>query len=533
MKKVLIGLGIIAITNWGCKKDFLTSLANNPNSPTTSVATPQLLLPGALYNLSQLLNGVTGTTGAAAYDRQAAWLGYWNYQPGYSFNSTVQDYVMNSGAPQLWDNYYGILANLNVMAQKTAGDPKQSNYYDIANVLEAVCFQNLVDLYNNIPYSQALQGQGNFYPNYDDASSIYDSLTVKLDKAITDIKANLNNADAVLPTTDDIMFGGDMQTWMQFANTVKLRLLLRETNVAAKQSYISSEISGTASDGYLQTDALVNPGYTSAQPNNFYGGFGVSPSGSLNSDASYIGANETAIDFYKNTNDSRLGYFYSPKNITATDPSYNNVTLPLNFSDYWGNYLGKQSANPDGTGSSNIGSGIVKDPTQGTVMMLAAESYFLQAEATVLGYLPGGAAAALPLYQQGITKSYEYLNVGGSASAADAQAAIYYGQNIGFVAFPLTATADSLVHTIIEQKWAALNGINNVEAYNDWRQTYSAATNMGYPIVPVSADAANTFPHMPFRYFYPDEEQTNNNAAWAAAGGATTNVFTDKIFWMK
>lgn len=533
MKKVLIGLGILAITNWGCKKDFLTSLANNPNAPTTSVATPQLLLPGALYNLSQLANGVTGTTGAAAYDRQGVWMGYWNYQPGYSFNSTVQNYVMSSASPTLWDNYYGILSNLNVMAQKTAGDPKNSNYYDIANILEAICFQNLVDLYNNIPYSKALQGQGNFYPSYDDGSAIYDSLTAKLDNAISDISANLNNSSTILPTTDDIMFGGNMQSWLQFANTVKLRMLVRESNVSAKQAYISTELSSTASVGYLQTDALVNPGYTSSQPNNFYGGFGVSPSGSLNSDASYIGANETAIDFYKKTSDPRLGYFYSPKNVTATNPSYNTVTLPLNFSDYWGNYLGVQSANPDGTGSSNIGSGLVQSPTQGTVLMLASESYFLQAEATVLGYLPGGPAAALPLYQAGITKSFEYLNVGGSTSAADAQAALYYGQDIGYVSFPLSASTDSLDHTILEQKWAALNGISNVEAYNDWRRTYNSTTNSGYPIVPVSASPSNTFPHMPFRYFYPTEEQVNNNTAWAAAGGATTNVFTDKIFWMK
>jgi Starch-binding associating with outer membrane len=533
MKKVLIiGLGFIAITIWGCKKDFLTSLANNPNAPTTNVATPQLVLPGAILDLAQLANGVSGTTGAPAYDEQAAWMGYWNYQPGYSFVSSVQNYVMTSASPQLWDNYYGILSNLNVIAQKTAGDPNNTNYYDIANILEAICFQNLVDLYNDIPYSQALQGQGNFFPTYDDASLIYDSLTTKLDNAITDISANLSNASAVVPTTDDIMFGGDMQSWLQFANTVKLRLLIRESNVSSKQAYISSEIAKTASVGYLQTDALINPGYTDAKPNNMWYGFGVTSSGSLGSDASFIGANETAIDFFKATNDPRLGYVYTPKNVTATNPNFANVVLPLNFNNYWGNYLGIQSSNPDGTGSSNIGSGLIQGPGQGTVMMLAAESYFLQAEATVLGYIPGGAAEALPLYHAGITKSFEYLNVGGSTSAADGYAATYYNQNIGFVAFPLSASADSLEHTILEQKWAALDGVNNVEAYNDWRRTYNPAMNSGYPIVPVSASPSNTFPHMPFRYFYPTEEQNTNHDAWAAAGGATTNVFTDKIFWM-
>jgi hypothetical protein len=166
-------------------------------------------------------------------------------------------------------------------------------------------------------------------------------------------------------------------------------------------------------------------------------------------------------------------------------------------------------------------------------MMLAAESYFVQAEATVYGWLPGGAAQAKVLYQNGIRASYEYLNVGGSTGAADTYAAAYYNQpNVAYVAFPTTASQDSLIHIIIEQKWAALNGINNVEAYNDWRRTFNPSRNTGYPIVPVSVSPSNIEPHAPFRYYYPTEEATSNGTAWKAAGGNAIDPFTDKIFWM-
>jgi hypothetical protein len=309
-------------------------------------------------------------------------------------------------------------------------------------------------------------------------------------------------------------------------------LLVREVNVTSKAAFIASEISKTASYGYITSDALINPGYSSSDPNLIYGGFGVSPSGSLNYAASFIGANATAVNFYLSTNDVRVGYFYTPRNVVATTPGYfsPSVSLPADAGNYAGNPLGLQVSIPGG--SSNIGSGLVQSPSQSAVMMTASESYFLQAEATVDGWLPGGNGAAQTLYQNGITKSYEFLNVGGSTTAADAAAATYYAQNLPWVAFPVGATSDSLVHTILEQKWAALNGINAAEPYADWRKTFNATTNTGWPMVPVSASPTNTESHMPFRYYYPTEEQQNNNASWTAAGGANVDPFNTKIFWM-
>ena len=62
---------------------------------------------------------------------------------------------------------------------------------------------------------QALQGQGNFFPAYDKGSDIYDSLVLKLDGCNEYYyKVNLSNAGVIPPTTDDIMFGGDMQQWL-------------------------------------------------------------------------------------------------------------------------------------------------------------------------------------------------------------------------------------------------------------------------------------------------------------------------------
>jgi Starch-binding associating with outer membrane len=525
MKKLLIVIVIgAAMMSSSCQKGFLTSLANNPNAPTTAAATPQLVLPATLTSIINITNGVN-------YQSEGSWMGYWMYSPGYSFNSGVENYVMTQSGPQHWDDYYGVLTNLNFIVDETNGNHQYANYNAIANILEAVCFKNLVDLYNDVPYSNALEGQGDFYPSYDNGSDIYDSLVLKLDNAMDTINANLNDASVNLPANDDIMFGGDMTQWLEFANTLKLKMLVQQSAVSSKQSYLSTEAAKTASFGYLTQDALVNPGYSISQPSPMYGGFGLGASGAINSQFTFIVSNQTAIDFYKKTNDVRLGYFCAANGVYPNNPAYNTVNLPLNFSDYAANYLGNQASISGG--GSGIGPGLIQSPDQSAVMMLAAESYFVQAEATVYGWLPGGAAAAQTLYQDGITASYEYLNVGGSTASADTYAAAYYNQsNVSFVSFPLTASSDSLIHIIIEQKWAALNGISNVEAYDDWRRTYNSATNTGYPIVPVSISPSNSEPHMPFRYYYPTEETTSNGASWKAAGGNTIDPFNDKIFWM-
>ena len=512
---------VIMITS--CSKNYLSDLQQNPNALSTNDVTPQLILPAAI-------TGITDITNGRGYSSQAVWEGYWNGQPGMALTN-IYTYAMSNLDPQLWDNYYGVLTNLNALVQASQG-VTNSNYRDIANILETVCFKNLVDLYNDVPYSQALKASQFFYPVYDHGSDIYDSLTAKLDDAISDIHANLNNIAVIVPTNDDVMFKGDMQNWLLLANTLKLRLLVNESGVSAKQSYIAAEIVGTSSYGYLTSDALVNPDYNDAKPSPMWAAFGVSPTGNLNGSNSEFGANRSALDFYKFTQDARLPYFYSPKGIKPNSlPDFYSIVLPPDTSNFAGNHTG--IPDPIIGGASGIGPGILKGATQSAVMMTAAESFFIQAEATVKGWLPGGNESAQKLYQNGITSSYEYLGVGGSQDAADYIASFYFSQDIPFVAFPLDAGPDSLIHTILMQKWAALNSISMAEPYNDWRRTFIPNMESGYPIVPVSLSLTNTAPHMPFRYYYPLKEQTTNSASWAAAGGQSIDPFVNKIFWMK
>ena len=98
--------------------------------------------------------------------------------------------------------------------------------------MKAYHFQILVDCYGDIPYSEALGRSLEATPKYDDAQTIYEDLIVQLTEAITLIKNAPENV--VIPGDDDAMFGGDMDEWIKFANTVKLRILVRQSDMTGR-----------------------------------------------------------------------------------------------------------------------------------------------------------------------------------------------------------------------------------------------------------------------------------------------------------
>lgn len=492
----------------GCKKTFLSELAVNPNAP--SQATPQLVMTSVLHYTAGDISG------GGLYQNIAVWMGYWNYSGNYSIGTTTLNYTLTSGTPQAWDQWYGNLSNINYIEQSSKVLPGYDNFVAIAKILKALNFQYLVDFYDKVPYSQAFQGVGNFFPKYDDGLSVYTSLIGQLDSAITII----NNAPAgdVNPQASDVMFGGNMQEWAQFANTLKLRFLLREAMMSGQTSFIQGEIAKTLATGFLGQgqDALVQEGYNNSSQGNqtpVWANYGESPSGSLYADSyNFMRAGGYAMSFYKSTNDPRLGYFYGKIGDDPTDPAFSTPD-PLQ-ADFVATMFGDPNVIPN-SGASGIGPGVMQGPAAPAPVMLASEALFLQAEAALMGWIPGSAQT---LYQEAITESFRWL--GDANYTTDAQT--YYSQvGVAGVSWPATQAGQDTV--ILTQKWAALNGNDIVESYDDYRE-------FGIPNVPLSLNSTVNVSHLPWRYLYPQREfDTNGKNANQYAG---INDQTDKIFWM-
>ncbi len=511
MKKLLLCTFIAGgIFLSGCKKDFL-DVNVNPNQAAT--ATPELVLPGALANTAARLDNAINN-----FSFISGWLGYVAPSGSYALSSSdFSTYKLTAtfGAA-IFDGTYDNLADYDFVEKKSNEDNKPF-LEGIAKIMKALNYQVLVDLYNNVPYTEALQGTANLNAKYDDAATIYGDLFKQITAGMTLIRATPEGGFPDGKT--DIMFAADdgadaaytTDKWLKFGNTLKLRMLLHLSEMTAKPAYYESELAAVVSDeaGFLDVDATVNPGYlnSTGKLNPFY-------SSNYNVSGTYINdfwrANAFPIEVYTRTNDPRLGQVYAPLSDGVS---------------FVGNVVGSGN-NAVGSSSSTFGPGVLRGFNQDASIMLAAESYFVQSEASLRGMIPG---VPEDLYKQGITESFRYLDV----PDYEAAAATYYSQeDAPEVFYDATKSQDAQLSLIIFQKYLAENMINVLEPYTDYRRFVNSNHNPK-PLadIPLSVSNAVDERAIPYRLLYPISELKTNTANVPQLPGALPG-HSNKIFWM-
>jgi hypothetical protein len=549
----------MAITATGCKKEFDVNKYANQRADDL----PNLLLYAGLDE--------TATNNAINYLDLPRWMGYWARNGSFPPDEQTETYdIKNSYTDSEWIRIYQNLAAYDLL-ENTGRNLSLPFYIGAAKVMKAYCFSTLVDLYNDVPYKEAFGENTKDHPAYDNGQDIYNDLVAQLDSAIIyfeNARVYYQNHPVGVALTDDqydIMFGSArtkassynqrLTLWEKLTNTLELKLLLHQSQIPAQQNFIQKKINTIITSGERKAagfigageSAVVNPGYnaSSGKQNPFYNLF-INTDGSFTRNSLYYCANTYAFDFYSSGNDSRLGYLYGtsitimflPCGIcgdtayffpwTVVDDSitlYNFTNGPviavykgdtLHPEDFGSNYDGDPNALSSIFAFDIVG-GLFKGSAQDQFIFSDFESLFLQAEAVQRGYIVG---SAQNLYEAAITQNYLYV----------------FGQNVVYLAksyftqgipdIDWSASPNKL-EAILTQKWAAMNGINWVEAYADYRRTgYPASNILGISHAPTHAQ-----PMIPIRFLYPQVE-LNKNAAHVPQLGANAQ-FTAKVFWDK
>jgi Starch-binding associating with outer membrane len=508
MKKIFIILITFSLlAGMGCKKGYL-DVNTNPNQSTS--ADPSLVLPSALA--VTVANWYPGPT------TFSEWMGSWAVSGSYAINANDpgSTYKMTTDAyDALWQSVYDNLEDYQYIIT-AANTNKQPFLEGAARIMKAFNYQHLVDLWNDVPYSDALKGAASLRPAYSKGMDVYDSLFIELQKGIVLVKS----AGVTASATSDIMFGGDQTMWAQFANTIRLEMLLRMSQLTTKPAFFQPNLALTVAEPakFLTIDALIQPGYanSSGQGNPFWQRFYNLSGQAVSSFGDFWAANQFAVNFYQSSGDPRLSREFSPLAGTST---------------FIGNKLGLANGNPVNGKYSIFGPGVLQGYAAPAVMMLASESYFLQAEAVALSYYTGDDNA---LYQQGIIESFRYLGVPNYTDSFN----VYYAKEAGnpMVNYSTASSVLAKQTIILRQKWAALNSINSTESYADYRKfDYLHTGTAPYPgplgDTPLSFSPYIDIAKIPTRLKYPTSEYSRNPENVNAEG--TIDHQVNKIWWMQ
>ncbi len=368
-------------------------------------------------------------------------------------------------------------------------EPVKKNKLAIIELVDVYAYSQLVDVFGNIPYTQALDPE-NVYPKYDDAHDVYKDLLVRIDAAL----ANLDKTSDSFGSAD-FYYGGDVAAWIKFGNSLKIRIAI--TIADGDNALAKSSVEAAVSKCFTSNadDCLMK--YETSAPN--YNQLYADLIASGRHD--FVAAN-TIIDAMNTLNDPRIGSYF-----TQVDTSSVPGTVKLAYKGGEYGYLNSYSQ------SSHI-SDAVQTPDFPGIMLTYSEIQFYLAEAKERGYTVPGTAESY--YNAAITASFDFWGTAGAATYL-AKPEVAYTTAVG-----PTATWRQKIGL---QSWIA-NYTRGLEAYNTWRR-------LDYPILYLP-EYTTAYSDIPVRFTYPVNEQTLNADQYAAASTAVGgDLVTTKLFWDK
>jgi hypothetical protein len=495
--KIITGsLAILLLISAGCTKNF-DSINTNPNTPET-VTSEQYLFPPIIKNA---LNNY-------AYRSQFEAAVCGDYYANQYVSGFDDDWTAGSveGSFQ-WSLYNQLrdVENLRVLAHNK-GD---QNNEGAALVLRCWMFQVMTDNFGDLPYTQAVQGKesGIFAAPYDKQEVIYAALMDSLKVA--------NNlfATGTDQINGDILMNGNVMRWREFANGLRLRLLMRMSNVTGSTIDVAGEMNAIASDpstypvfeSYNDQAALE---FLSQQGNEFPA-YHNNPIGDYHLSTTFKANLDTL-------NDPRIAYYAMPTpNSFGGAPQYGavpNCILAQDDATYNGgpNFQSQESPLLMPINAYQEASPIA---AQGMILS-CAEVQFILAEGKERGLITGGDDAA-DYYLRGVVDQFSYdssrlvvLGASGTGIFPTASAitptAAYYAQPL--VAY--SGTTEEKLWKIRIQRWFSMF-YTGFEGWSEFRRTGVPTQTAAGPNSAISV--------WPKRVRYPLSEVSYNKANYDAA----------------
>ena len=499
MKKYILNTlmwGVLALGASGCTEKYL-DINSNPYEPGD-------LNPDD-YALGSAMNNLAGTVVSADVNTAQftdcllggpcggyfADSGAWAFSIS-NFNATNDWTRVFMMSDQIIPVLYSNLNQVQIVSQNTDNPVP----YAIAMIIKVAAMSRVTDTYGPIPYTQ-IGVDGRVTVPYDSQETVYNAFFDELDEAIATLSEN--SSSALVPTADYV-YSGNVQQWIKFANSLKLRLAMRISYANPAKAREMAESAVNQEFGVIESNednaawhyfgSITNPLFTAIN----YNGDESRPSAEI-------------VCYMNGYNDNRRASYFVNEDGAFDSDVYVGLRRSIDRTDEARAYFPSYSA-------INISA---NDAIQ---WMNAAEVAFLRAEGVaVFGFNLGGTAK--DFYEQGIRLSFAQWGASGEDDYIEDDRSVpqTYTDPAGLNSYASTisditikwdesASTEEKQERIITQKWIA-NWMLGSEAWADYRRT-------GYPrLIPAQAagnksggvvDSNRGARRMP----YPSEENANN-----------------------
>lgn len=381
-------------------------------------------------------------------------------------NNTTYDLSIDWKNAAFERAFVGVMPAWNAIQQK-AKELQQPQVEALATIVKVEAMHRTTDMYGPLPYLSF--GKGGLKNAYDGQKEIYDSFFTELNHAI-EVLTDFNKKDPSAMVLDnfDFIYGGNVQNWIKFANTLKLRLAMRIVYADAPKAQKMAEEAVNHPIGVMTSAsevAKLNHSENLSYRNMLY----VIGQGEFND----IRMGATMDSYMNGYNDPRIGSYFK----LSTAGKYTGIRTGINI-------VREKYAEKAPFSDLNV------TATTDVVWMNPSEAYFLRAEGALRNWNMGGTAQ--DLYEAGVRTSFALVSAGSvdgylkddksvpapyTDPATSGNSVAAGDQQLGTITIKWNE-ADAFerkLERIITQKWLAIFP-DGQEAWSEFRRT-------GYPKV--------------------------------------------------
>ena len=297
----------------------------DPNQLTPSVADPNTLISGIQLNFADFFSSASAQTDQLV--RMNAMTGGFRYQTA----------ILPTSVDLVWRRaYQQVLINTQLLVP-LAASKKFTTHVAMAKIFEAYIYLTLVDMFNDVPQTDALKGLANFSPKADNGTDVYAKAIALLTEARVELAKTGTDLGTNIPGGIDLYYGGNRANWTALTNSLELKAWMNIRMIASRTAEADVRINALLVSNLINTEAenfnyrygvATVPDSRHPVYNQFYGPNTGSASGYICNDYLYKSYGKWGTPFVVSTaiQDPRWRYYFY-RQVGSSQPSVNGFDI--------------------------------------------------------------------------------------------------------------------------------------------------------------------------------------------------------------